>query len=143
MKTIDEAVWHNVEDLLKRKGVSYAELARSLGMAQSNLSNYRKGKLGTGKRLILRLAKALDVTPDALLVTPEALHGGVMIARDVVESYPKTKELVTLLNDKAKQGMTPVELIEWLIHLLEAELVLEKSRNRVKPKPKGVNLKRA
>jgi len=130
MKTIDEAVWRNVEDLLSRKGVSYAELARSLGMAQSNLSNYRKGKLGTGKRLILRLAKALDVAPDALLVTPEALHGGVMIARDVVEAYPKTKELVTLLNDKAKQGMTPVELIEWLIHLLEAELVLEKSRDR-------------
>ncbi|MBP9825310.1 MAG: helix-turn-helix transcriptional regulator [Thermoanaerobaculia bacterium] len=61
----------HLQQLRKRRGLSQVELALRLGIHQSLISQYERGYLRLHGGLIVRLAAALDVTPDALLSAQE------------------------------------------------------------------------
>ncbi|MGH7857288.1 MAG: helix-turn-helix domain-containing protein [Candidatus Binatia bacterium] len=57
----------HLQQLRKKRGLSQVELAERLGIHQSLISQYERGYLRLHGGLIVRLAAALEVTPDALL----------------------------------------------------------------------------
>jgi transcriptional regulator with XRE-family HTH domain len=64
---------NRLKEIRKRRGVSQVELARRLGLHQSLISQYECGYLRLHGALLVRLAQALDTTPDAILTaTPPA-----------------------------------------------------------------------
>lgn len=65
------AFGRHLQQLRKRRGLSQTELAERLGIHQSLISQYERGYLRLHGGLIVRLAAALDVTPDALLTARE------------------------------------------------------------------------
>lgn len=62
----------HLQQIRKRRGLSQVELAQRLGIHQSLISQYERGYLRLHGALIVRLAAALEVTPDALLTAPDA-----------------------------------------------------------------------
>jgi len=64
---------NRLKEIRKRRGVSQVELARRLGLHQSLISQYECGYLRLHGALLVRLAQALDTTPDEILTaTPAA-----------------------------------------------------------------------
>jgi transcriptional regulator with XRE-family HTH domain len=53
--------------LRKQKGLTQIELAEKVGSIQVVLSDYERGKLRPNPDMLVRLARALDVTTDELL----------------------------------------------------------------------------
>lgn len=132
MKNISEIIWKNVDNLLIKKKMTLTALAEKMNMKISNLSPIRTGKVQTTRRTIKRLAKALGVEPEVFFIMPESFGGGVLISKDVIRIYPMARGIIERLNSKATEGLAAAELIEWLIHQLESELVEQRSRDRRK-----------
>jgi len=58
---------NRLKEIRKRRGLSQVELARRLGLHQSLISQYECGYLRLHGALLVRLAQALDTTPDEIL----------------------------------------------------------------------------
>jgi transcriptional regulator with XRE-family HTH domain len=58
---------NRLKELRKRRGLSQVDLARRLGLHQSLISQYECGYLRLHGALLVRLAQALDTTPDEIL----------------------------------------------------------------------------
>jgi transcriptional regulator with XRE-family HTH domain len=56
-----------LKELRKGRGLSQVELARRLGLHQSLISQYECGYLRLHGALLVRLAQALETTPDEIL----------------------------------------------------------------------------
>src|SRR5205809_1914563 len=56
-----------LKEIRKRRGLSQVELAERLGLHQSLISQYECGYLRLHGALLVRLARALDTTPDEIL----------------------------------------------------------------------------
>jgi transcriptional regulator with XRE-family HTH domain len=65
----DETVWFgkNFKRIRIKKGMSQGAIARSLGVGRSFITNIENGKTNLTLATIIRLAKALGITPDKLL----------------------------------------------------------------------------
>ncbi len=65
----DETVWFgkNLKRIRTKKGMSQGAIARSLGVGRSFITNIENGKTNLTLTTIVRIAKALGVTPDKLL----------------------------------------------------------------------------
>lgn len=63
------AIGEKLQQVRKRRGLSQVELAKRLGIHQSLISQYERGYLRLHGALIVRLAAALEVTPDTLLAS--------------------------------------------------------------------------
>lgn len=64
---------NRLKEIRKRRGLSQVELARRLGLHQSLISQYECGYLRLHGALLVRLAQALETTPDEILTaTPPA-----------------------------------------------------------------------
>ena len=66
---------NRLKEIRKRRGLSQVELARRLGLHQSLISQYECGYLRLHGALLVRLAQALETTPDEILAatpTPTA-----------------------------------------------------------------------
>ena len=75
MPTPDALSFGNrLQQIRKRRGVSQVELGQRLGIHQSLISQYERGYLRLHGALIVRLAAALEVTPDALLSPQEPVE---------------------------------------------------------------------
>ncbi len=62
-----ESVGERLARLRKERGVTQAELAERLGVAQPNVSDYERGVLRLNADVIIEVAKLLRVTPNELL----------------------------------------------------------------------------
>jgi len=58
---------NRLKEIRKRRGLSQVELARRLGLHQSLISQYECGYLRLHGALLVRLAQALETTPDEIL----------------------------------------------------------------------------
>lgn len=65
----DEIIWANVEAILNKNRMSYADLAAAMGISPQSITSLKKN--GIGIRSINKLAKALAVDSKALIVSPE------------------------------------------------------------------------
>ena len=65
----DEAIWFgkNLKRIRTKKGMSQGAIARSLDVGRSFITNIENGKTNPTLATIVRIAKALGVTPDKLL----------------------------------------------------------------------------
>jgi len=65
----DGAIWFgkNLKRIRTKKGMSQGAIARSLGVGRSFITNIENGKTNLTLATIMRIAKALDITPDKLL----------------------------------------------------------------------------
>ncbi len=63
----DLAVGANVMRLRKQKGLTQEQLASDLGITQTLISKYETGRLQISAEMIVRFAKALNVSSDTIL----------------------------------------------------------------------------
>jgi len=68
----DQLFGTRLKDIRKRRGLSQVELAARLGVHQSLISQYERGYLRLHGALLVRLAQALDSTPDEILAVKTA-----------------------------------------------------------------------
>lgn len=58
---------NRLKEIRKHRGLSQVELAARLGLHQSLISQYERGYLRLHGALLVRLAQALETTPDEIL----------------------------------------------------------------------------
>jgi transcriptional regulator with XRE-family HTH domain len=63
----DKAFGKRLKEIRKRRGVSQVDLGQRLGIHQSLISQYECGYLRLHGALLVRLAQALQTTPDEIL----------------------------------------------------------------------------
>lgn len=66
-KQSDETVGERLARIRRERGITQAELAEKLGLAQPNVSDYERGILRLNADLILKLTDILKVSADELL----------------------------------------------------------------------------
>lgn len=71
----DETVGARLARIRRDRGITQAELAASLGLAQPNVSDYERGILRLNADLILKLTQLLKVSADELLGLTPAIPG--------------------------------------------------------------------
>jgi len=52
---------------MQERGINQGELARRVGSSEGNMSRLLRGERGFGLGLVLRICRALEVTPTRLL----------------------------------------------------------------------------
>jgi transcriptional regulator with XRE-family HTH domain len=72
----DKAFGKRLKEIRKRRGVSQVDLAQKLGIHQSLISQYECGYLRLHGALLIRLAQALQTTPDEILAAKEIRADG-------------------------------------------------------------------
>jgi len=91
----DESVGQRLARLRRERGITQAELATMLGLAQPNVSDYERGVLRLNADLILKLTRILKVSSDELLGIKESgkahATGNRRLARrlDEIDSLPR------------------------------------------------------
>jgi transcriptional regulator with XRE-family HTH domain len=89
----DKAFGLKLKEIRKRQGVSQIDLARSLGIHQSLISQYECGYLRLHGSLIVRLAHALQTTPDEILSAEINPDSGGTLDRRFVRRLLKVNKL--------------------------------------------------
>ena len=72
----DKAFGTRLQEIRKRRGLSQVEVAQKLGIHQSLVSQYERGYLRLHGALLVRLAQALQTTPDEILAVKRAPANG-------------------------------------------------------------------
>ena len=67
MKSESEKLGNNLKRIRTKKGVTQGNIARSLGVSRSFVSNIENGKTNPTLATISKLAKALGIPSDELL----------------------------------------------------------------------------
>jgi transcriptional regulator with XRE-family HTH domain len=89
----DKAFGMRLQEIRKRRGVSQGDLARQLGIHQSLISQYERGYLRLHGALIVRLARALQTTPDEILSVESNPDSGGTLDRRFVRRLLKVNKL--------------------------------------------------
>jgi transcriptional regulator with XRE-family HTH domain len=89
----DKAFGMRLKEIRKRRGVSQVDLARKLGIHQSLISQYECGYLRLHGSLIVRLANALQTTPDEILAVEANPDSGGTLDRRFVRRLLKVNQL--------------------------------------------------
>ena len=72
----DKAFGLRLQEIRKRRGLSQVEVAQTLGIHQSLISQYERGYLRLHGALLVRLAQVLKTTPDAILAVKSDAQDG-------------------------------------------------------------------
>jgi len=94
-KQTDESIGERLARLRRERGITQAELAERLSLAQPNISDYERGILRLNADLILRLTEILKVSADEILGLREPTRrtgtGNRRIARrlEEIERLPR------------------------------------------------------
>ncbi len=81
-----------IAQLRRRRGLSQAELAASVGVAQATISRIEHGQLLADVHLTGRLAQALGVTRDALLAKVDTSITATRKAAQGAQGQPTTQK---------------------------------------------------
>jgi len=115
-KASDVALGERLARLRKDRGFTQVELAEKLGIIQTIVSDYERGRLRPHHDMIVRMAKVLDVSTDELLgVVPPAKRPGAQrnlrfVRRlQMIEKLPRRDQDALLRTidaflDRAKTG---------------------------------------
>lgn len=83
-----------LREIRKRRGLTQAELAQKLGLQQSMIAQYERGYIRVhAATLIVRLAAALQVTPNDLLGTEELKIDGALQNRALLRRLKQVDQL--------------------------------------------------
>jgi transcriptional regulator with XRE-family HTH domain len=101
--TVERTIGAKLVELRKRRAMKQVDLAAQLGMSQSLLSRYEKGRLRLHGALVTEMAKALHVSTDEILGFKDVANGHDFFAdRRVVrrlqqiEKLPRRKKEILL-----------------------------------------------
>jgi len=104
-----QEIGQRVKVLRKEQGMTQVELAEALGTHQTSLSQIERGVRGVGVQHVLKLARALKVSPDKLLIPTKP--GGT--------SAPRNDKLLRRVRRIEK---LPLEHQEAVVKMLDAFL---------------------
>jgi transcriptional regulator with XRE-family HTH domain len=95
VETIEESVFaKRLREIRKRRGLTQAELAQKLGLQQSMIAQYERGYIRVhAATLIVRLAAALQVTPNELLGTEDIRTEDVLKSRSLLRRLKQVNQL--------------------------------------------------
>ncbi len=92
-------IGENIKLWRKKKGLTQAELGRKLGITQSAIGQFEKGKSSIKIETIEKIAEALEISADALLMGAEIDHSKISISRSkTAKSITKRLALVKFLD---------------------------------------------
>jgi transcriptional regulator with XRE-family HTH domain len=91
----DKAFGRRLKEIRKRRGVSQVDLAQRLGIHQSLISQYERGYLRLHGALLVRLAQALQTTPDVILAVKTAPGDDHPLDRRFLRRLQKVDKLST------------------------------------------------
>lgn len=79
-----ESIAQRVARIRKEKGVTQEEVARTLGVSQSIVSEYERGELRLHGELLIQLARILSVSADEMLGLQPAADNGTLKNRRIL-----------------------------------------------------------
>jgi transcriptional regulator with XRE-family HTH domain len=116
-------------EIRKRRGLTQTELASKLGMQQSMIAQYERGYIRVhAATLIVRVARALETTPNELLGVEEIKAEGIVRNRRLLRRLRQIDQL-PLADQKA------------LIRFLDALLARQHTARRRTPPPQSATSK--
>jgi len=77
----EEAIGQRITRLRKEHGYSQIQLAEKIGIIQELVSNYENNKLRLNADMLVRFAKALDVSADVLLGLQQSKTNGAHLEK--------------------------------------------------------------
>lgn len=104
---IPEAIGQRIASLRKQRGLSQAELAAQLKLAQPNVSDYERGVARPNIEIVVALTRILRVSADELLGLEPSRRQPIVTDRrlahylSLIERLPKRKKDALLLTIKA------------------------------------------
>lgn len=112
---IETSVGNRISFIRKEKGLTQKELAESIGITQTLVSDYETGRLHLSDEMIIRFAKTLDTSADLLLG----------LDTDGIETPTASPKLLRRL--KAIEELTPSDQKKVLQNL---DLILQGIKNK-------------
>lgn len=79
-----ESIAQRVARIRKEKGVTQEEMARTLGVSQSIISEYERGELRLHGELLIQLARILNVSADEMLGLQPTADNGTLKNRRIL-----------------------------------------------------------
>lgn len=64
---IQGSIGFNISSLRKKKGITQEDLANKIGITQTLISKYEKGKLQISSEMLIRITQALHTSADKIL----------------------------------------------------------------------------
>lgn len=86
------SVIEKVLKLMDQNHISAKKLTTDLGLANSSISEWKKGKARPSLEAVIKIAGYFGVTTDFLLLDQEADPGGRFPETDGADAWPKTNE---------------------------------------------------
>lgn len=104
---VDGNIGKTIAGIRKEKGISQVELSEMIGISQKLLSHYEIGRLHISAEIIIKIATALDVNTDNILIPDKKNNTkkqtNLRITRRMreLESFPeiKKKAILQVLDD--------------------------------------------
>ncbi len=78
----DETFGERLSRLRKERGLTQVELAEQVGIIQSIMTDYERGKLRLNAEMICRFARVLAVSTDELLGMKRAMPAAAVVSHD-------------------------------------------------------------
>jgi transcriptional regulator with XRE-family HTH domain len=97
-----ETIGQRIARLRKERGYTQAELSERMGLIQALISDYERDKLRLHAEMVVRLARALEISSDELLgIKPSKKNGSKPSLRllrrsQKIESLPPTQQKTLL-----------------------------------------------
>jgi transcriptional regulator with XRE-family HTH domain len=98
----EETIGQRIARLRKERGYTQAELSERIGLIQALISDYERDKLRLHAEMVVRLARALEISSDELLgIKPSKKNGNKPSLRllrrsQKIESLPSTQQKTLL-----------------------------------------------
>jgi transcriptional regulator with XRE-family HTH domain len=88
-----ESVGARIARMRRQRGVTQVELARRVGLAQPNISDYERGAYFPNAAMIIQIARALGASGDELLGLTPAPRDGRPLSRRVRRRFERVEAL--------------------------------------------------
>ena len=89
----DKTIAKRLGEIRRRKGKTQVEVAERLGITQSLVSEYERGRLRLHAALVAAFAKTLRVSADELLGLTKPKENGILRDRRVLRRFQRMEDL--------------------------------------------------
>ncbi len=89
----DKTIAKRLGEIRRRKGKTQVEVAEKLGIKQSLVSEYERGRLRLHAALVAAFAKTLRVSADEILGLTQPKENGVLKDRRVIRRFQRIEDL--------------------------------------------------
>jgi len=89
----DKAIARRLGELRRRRGKTQIEMADALGITQSLISEYERGRIRLHAALVAAFARALRVSADEILGLTKPKENGALTDRRVLRRFERIEHL--------------------------------------------------